>query len=394
MGPARSWVVRRGWLVVVCAALGAGAAFGVSRVKAPSYSATAVVEVNPGPGATGPGSANEAVALAATYSGIIPQDAAIVRTLSGELGISADAVKRDVKVSLENGTSLLNLTFTDRDPRLVLQGATDVAQAILGPQPVTPTIPAGSVILVSFPSALVRSGPAHLKSVVLGGVLGLVLGLVLAVIWGRLDARVVSADGLRDELEFPVWDVVDLTPALTATLLRRWRGLAKDSLSQMAFVVTDARVEVAAPLVRALSAIDPSQASARTLRGRPDGSLAHPASPVEPSRQPIVVEVVAFAGAGLSLNATAIFDADLTTLVIPRGSRLRQVRACLRTLAELGVSPAWGLVVPRDRRRAFGLRSSVVPPLTPVDGMARPRSAPGARKVANEPAATAPPSLR
>ncbi|MGH9063310.1 MAG: Wzz/FepE/Etk N-terminal domain-containing protein, partial [Acidimicrobiales bacterium] len=240
------WVWRRGWVIVVTTVLAAVAALAVSHARTVKYVAEAVLVVQSGASGNGPGSANEAATLAQTYAGLIPQDGAILQVVSSGLGLPALAVQRDITVTIQNGTSILDVHFTDASPSVALAGAAAVAQAVSGPAPATPTIPGGSVVLVHLPTVASQTHSAAGEVVPLGIILGLVLGAVLVVIWERVDGRVDAAADLAGEVDFPTWDADELSPGLASALVVRWRALTGGGPARVVLVVVGSRLDARA----------------------------------------------------------------------------------------------------------------------------------------------------
>ncbi len=131
------WLFRRAWVLIVCVVLVLAVTYMVSSKRTVKYSANSILLVNPGASSTSPGSAQEAANLAATYAGLIPADDAIIANVAAKTGLSFGQVQSDLAVTVQNGTSLLVVTFTSPVPSTSLVGANATAHAISGDHPVS-----------------------------------------------------------------------------------------------------------------------------------------------------------------------------------------------------------------------------------------------------------------
>src|SRR5580658_1704310 len=96
-----TWLFRRSWLLVLALVAGTAGGFLAAKSSSTSYSATATLVVQSGAGKAGPGSANDAQALATTYAALIPKDQDILQTVAHSLGVSTSAVSAHLSVSVE-----------------------------------------------------------------------------------------------------------------------------------------------------------------------------------------------------------------------------------------------------------------------------------------------------
>ena len=383
------WVLRRGWVIVTCVILVVAVAGVVTRHRHATYTATSILLVNPGANSQTPGAAQEAQALAATYAGLIPNESAVLSTVASKTGLTPSEVTSATSVIVTSGTSILNIHFTASAPAVALRGADAMADAISGKRPVTATIPAGVVLLMQHPSSAVR----HLtsKSVILGlsALLGLLLGAVLVIIWERADARFDRPEQITNELGIPARSPSTLNDESMLAIMRQWRTTA---LQRMGVVEGHApRVALIPATARAgasvISLVDLLVGSA--LRGslRVSASIADARSEDVAPRNPWGPGTdLAGAGGGGSRNrsanretyavtaAPAVSDLELlvgsqpgdeggeavsqqahvTVLVVPMGSRVREVRRSIALLAEVNALPVWALMsVGADRRPSF-----------------------------------------
>jgi hypothetical protein len=88
--------------------------------------------VQSGSGRTGPGSANNANALAVTYSALISTDSTIVNSAARSLGVSPSTLSRRISVSVETGTAVMLLKYSAPTEAAAVRGAQTVAHAVGG----------------------------------------------------------------------------------------------------------------------------------------------------------------------------------------------------------------------------------------------------------------------
>ena len=194
--PRWPWLRRRAWLILVPTVVAAASSWWVQRSLPERYSATSVMLVLSGASYQGPGGANEADTLAATYAALIPSDSAIKNAVSVAAGVPVSVAGRDLSVVVERSTALMEATFTAATPSRAIAGARALVDAVAGGDPSTPAIAAGSVALVHVATAATRSGGVAKDALPIGILLGLLLGGGLAVTAERADPRIDSAADL------------------------------------------------------------------------------------------------------------------------------------------------------------------------------------------------------
>jgi capsular polysaccharide biosynthesis protein len=396
------WLFRRAWVIVVCTVLVVVAAFTASRHQRATYTANAILLVKPGATKSSPGAPQEAQALAATYAGLIPNDSSVVATVAAATGLSTPQVARDTTVTVINGTSLLNIRFTAATAAEALQGANAMADSLSGATPVTTAIPGGTVTVTKPATDATR----HLtsKTVVLGLslLLGLLLGGVITIIWERTDARFDKPEQITDELGIPARALAALNDVAVLAVMRQWRTLAlhragddEGHVPRVALVPAVPRVrQRVARLAEMLKAaawpgsmkISTSIADARSEellleqgssfqnalvaaagsaeRNGLQGRLPRPGAVGPPSYG---LEVLVGGQPGTEGGEAVSQQAHVTVLVVPAGSRVKEVRRSVALLAELGSTPVWTLMPGRtgrsdqryDQRREDGRREPV-----------------------------------
>jgi len=124
---------RWAWLVVLCAALGAGLAYGVSRRSAPVYEATAVLLVHEGQKPTGPDYDAVLVSerLVTTYAELL-RGGPVLTEVAARLGLKdAGALGRMVDVQPVRDTQLLRLRVRHSSAEMAARLANTVCQVFI-----------------------------------------------------------------------------------------------------------------------------------------------------------------------------------------------------------------------------------------------------------------------
>ena len=317
--PRVPWLFRRGWVLVIVTLLVTLTAVGVSGLKGTTYSSDAILLVNPGATNTSPGSSQEAQALAATYAGLIPTDYAVLRAVSQATGLTQAQVKSGTTVTVVNGTSLLNLRFSSPRATTAVVGVTAMSEAISGAHPATVAIPAGTMAVVHGASTPVGHSKKLIEVVILGILIGLLLGAVIVIVWERADARFDRPGQVTGQLGIPTRSLGHLNTDSAMAMTDRWRSLA---------IIDE-------PTIALLSGVTGMQATTAVV-GRELASLA-------PS-----VHLRAGGAPGDENGDRVAQFANLTVLVIPREARVRAVLRSVDFLSQIGVRPAWALMVDED----------------------------------------------
>jgi len=317
-------MARRSWLLALALLAGAAGGWFAGRHAGTSYGAQASLLVQSGAGKTGPGSANDALALATTYSAVIPRDQAFLSTVAAALGTTPSDVSSSLGVTVENNTSILVITYTASSPAPALRGARAVAQVLASDTPATPAIAAGSIAVVSLPTSAQRQGTLHKYGIEIGALLGLIVGLILVLAAERADPR------------------VDDAPTMAAAAGCRAAQVPGDiSHAELARVLSDTSRSEASLTVVPLAVGDtaPTMELARELR--PCWPLDGPAVAISPAFASGVVELSRGTGP--------------TVLVTHTGAHQRDVAAAAERLRMIGRAPVWGvLAVRRLRQRRWG----------------------------------------
>lgn len=311
-------LIRRGWLLALALIAGSAGGWFAGVHAGTTYSAQATLVVQSGAGKTGPGSANDALALATTYSALIPKDQSILSAAASSLNTSSSAVEHNLSVTVENGTSLLLLDFSAPTAARAVAGADAIARAVASNTPLSAAIAAGSVAIVNVPNTAHRQGTLHKYGIALGAFLGLVVGLILVLAAERADPRIDDAVAMA-----------------TASGCRAALVPHDLSFAELARVLSDAGTGKGLTVVPiAISDTAPTMELARGLR--PCWPINGPAVAISPSFSSGVVELSRGTGP--------------TVLVSHPGTRQRDVVAAAERLCMIGRPPVWAVLANRRLR--------------------------------------------
>lgn len=148
--PLGSALLRRGWLLIVCAVAVGLLAYGIAHAQPASYSSEAVLNVPASLGPPSPGSAGGAADLAGSYAALIPRDDRI-RSAARAAGAGRGSVSAS-----HRGTTLA-VSYTAPSNRAALAGARALVAALTGPRSVSPNVAPGSLQLVHAPTSASHS---------------------------------------------------------------------------------------------------------------------------------------------------------------------------------------------------------------------------------------------
>jgi capsular polysaccharide biosynthesis protein len=315
--PARTWLLRRSWLLVLALVAGTSGGYLAAKHSPTSYSATATLVVQSGAGRAGPGSANDAQALATTYAALIPKDQAILQDVAGSLHIPAAEVSAHLSVSVEMGTSLLLVKYSAPASAQAVSGSTLLARSVASAAPPTPAIASGSLVIVQLPSAAVAGGALHKYGAPIGGIVGLFLGIVLVLAAERADPRVDDSFTLGEAAGCPA------------------AGVPQDlSLPELARALSRS---VAGTTVTVVPLTGPDGGEAMMLARR-----LWPALPATSAGSSVAV------GPSFSSGAVELSrGSGPTILVLCAGRRRRDVSAAAERLRLMGRAPVWAVLVSR-----------------------------------------------
>lgn len=199
-----AWLSRRAWLLVAAALAGALGGLSYSMVTNVKYSAEATLAVPAGATPTGPGSANEAGALAITYASVLQQYDAILAPAAHQLGLSVDGLTRHLAVSVQTGTSVIQLRYTAPTSAEAVRGVNVVVSQIANHKIHSSIVPLNTVGVVQLATSASDSSVLAKYGLPVGLFLGLMVGLIIALIAERLDPRADHASEVAEVFNRPV----------------------------------------------------------------------------------------------------------------------------------------------------------------------------------------------
>ncbi len=222
---------RRLWVILACLIVAVGAGELIQHAVPVSYSASAELLVPAGFSANGPGAASEADNLAATYSVVLPADTQLEQLIAAAGGIPQDEVIKNLRITVETGSSLLNLTLSTPTARGAVAGLRALVTAVSGHPPAVAAVAPGSLQPIHVDSVAARTSTSLKRGLALGGAVGLIIGIVAAIVWDRADPHIDKLADLRDEVsECPAWKGTGSREML-ASMADLWRHSADDRVA-------------------------------------------------------------------------------------------------------------------------------------------------------------------
>jgi capsular polysaccharide biosynthesis protein len=278
-----------------------------------TYSASTELAVVSGASAAGPGSANDANALALTYASIIPLDQLEMRQVAESTLLPLDTVTKSVSAVAVSGTSAIVLSFK------AASGTQAVNDVNLFAQVVTTggahsAVPGRSLVVVKSATSASRSGELRNFGIPLGVIVGLLIGAIAVLAIERADPRID--------------DVEDLA-AITGTAVTLFPGTIQQ--------------------------IEMARSIALAGRGSSDVTLV-PLSKSEEAKTEYLwsyltrgvrqsATTLKILGAGRLRNAQLAEETGPTVLVVKPNTRSRAVHASVLRLQMLGRDPVWAVLV-------------------------------------------------
>jgi capsular polysaccharide biosynthesis protein len=307
------WFRRRWWLLLLCLIAGTGGGYLARTSQSLMYSASAELAVVSGASGAGPGSANDADALALTYASIIPLDQLEMQKVADSTRLPLHTVTKSVSVAAVSGTSAIILNFK------AASGAQAIKDVNLFAEVVTigaanPAIPRRSLTEVKLATSASRSGELRNYGIPLGIFLGLLIGAIAVLAIERADPRV---DDVED-LAAITGTAVTLFPGTIQQIeMARSIALAGGGSSDVTLVPLSKSEEAKTEYLWNYLASGAHQ-SGVTLR---------------------------FIGAGRSRSAQLAEETGPTVLVVKPNTRSRVVHASVLRLQMLERDPVWAVLV-------------------------------------------------
>lgn len=208
-----SALIRRLWLIVLCAAL-AGSLLLIYTVAfvTPQYQASISVYVNntDAEGKVGISSSDLATSqkLVATYINILKSNTVLEKVAESVDGkVTAEEIRRMLDSAAMGTTEVFQVKVSNEDPALAAQIANAIAE--IAPKEIAKIVEGSSARIVDYakvPEA--PYSPSVLKNTVLGAFVGILVAMAVIVLMVLLDVRVKSEADLRRLCDAPVLGVI------------------------------------------------------------------------------------------------------------------------------------------------------------------------------------------
>ena len=183
------WLHRRAWLLVIAILAGSCAGLVYSATATPSYTAQVTLAVPAGATPNSPGSANDANALALSYATILAQNDAILAPAAAQLGVPLNTLTNHLSLSVENGTSVLLLSYTAPTQDAAIRAVNTVATHIVNDNRSSSVVPAHTVYAVQLANSARSSNVVAKYGPELGFIVGALIGAILVLMAERVDPR-------------------------------------------------------------------------------------------------------------------------------------------------------------------------------------------------------------
>lgn len=293
------------------------------------------------------GRPSEAQRLAGTYATLIPADEATLAEVASSMGIEANELRGDLTAAAVLDSSLVRVTLHASSAEVTTAGVEALARALTGPDPASPAIAPGSLVLVSTdePSAV---GGLPSGAIPAAAVAGALLGAFAAFAWTRQDPRVDSAADL---------DPLDL-PAIELTTIDRQRARAAVS-----GVLVASGFELSGDKPVHLLAVngpsDPSTARLAAVLPSRLGQVGPPRIHLAAGDDELRLGPPVYYGGVVTTapSPVALGEPGIAVVVARRGARLVEVARCVATVERFGSVVAGVLVCARDASSGSGSAS-------------------------------------
>jgi capsular polysaccharide biosynthesis protein len=198
-------LLRRGWWVIVLlTALGALTAAVVTLTVAPTYVAqtTVYVSVGGGQSTTDLVSGNSFATQRATTYADLAETTTVLDRAAASLGdgSNVDQLRDSLNASARPDTSLVDITATGDDPKLVADRANAVAAALTAEAPLldapSPVSPVRLAVVQPAEQPETATAPRPRNNILIGIAVGLVLGVAIVVVADALSTKIRSSADL------------------------------------------------------------------------------------------------------------------------------------------------------------------------------------------------------
>ena len=204
-----SALMRKLWLIVLCAVLAGGAALVYTAgFVTPLYQASISVYVNNsasgGQGGISSSDLATSQKLVATYINILKSDTVLDKVAESVDGdVTATQIRKMIDSEAMGTTEVFQVNISNADPALAAQIANAIAE--IAPKEIANIVEGSSARIVDYAKVPEEPyTPSFLKNMVLGAFLGILLVAAVIVLQVVLDVRVKSEADLRKLCDAPV----------------------------------------------------------------------------------------------------------------------------------------------------------------------------------------------
>lgn len=205
-------LMRKLWLIVLCAVIIGAAAFGYTKYfVTPMYRASVTIYVNNNrlnvEGSTATLTTSDlsvAQRLVSTYVITLKSDR-VLNKVAQELDVklSASQIRGMISAEAVDNTEVFNVTITNADPALAAQIANAVAK--VAPDEISEIVVGSSTKIIDYATVpKAPSSPNVMRNTALGAVIGIVLAAVIAILQELLDVRVREEQDVTRLSEAPI----------------------------------------------------------------------------------------------------------------------------------------------------------------------------------------------
>lgn len=205
-------LMRKLWLIVLCAVIIGAAAFGYTKYfVTPMYRASVTIYVNNNrlnvEGNTATLTTSDlsvAQRLVSTYVITLKSDR-VLNKVAQELDVemSASQIRGMISAEAVDNTEVFNVTITNADPALAAQIANAVAK--VAPDEISEIVVGSSTKIIDYATVpKAPSSPNVMRNTALGAVIGIVLAAVIAILQELLDVRVREEQDVTRLSEAPI----------------------------------------------------------------------------------------------------------------------------------------------------------------------------------------------
>lgn len=205
------------WVLIICAAIGAGIAFSFSFfLITPQYEASALLYVNNNSVDLGntklsitSGDLSAASGLIDTYAVILTSRNTLETVIANsQLPFSYSQLKEKVSAGSVNNTAIFKITATDKDPEMAAYIVNSILEVL--PGRISKIVEGSSVEIVDYAVPPVKpASPNIMKNTAIGALIGLVASAAIVILRFLMDSTIRDEEYLLETYKnIPVLSVI------------------------------------------------------------------------------------------------------------------------------------------------------------------------------------------